>query len=69
MPRLSRRARVLGSAGVLVAAAAMATLGFTAGHAAGASDRPQLAAPSPAASTTQLTTLSLSEVRGHKPLP
>jgi hypothetical protein len=69
LPRLSRRALVLGSFGVLLAAVAMATLGFTAGHAVPATTGAQLAAPSPAVTTSQLTTLSLTDVRGHKPLP
>ncbi len=66
LPRLSRRALVLGSAGVLLAAAAMATLGFTAARPAPAAA--QVTATS-SASDGQLSTLSLTEVRGHKPLP
>jgi hypothetical protein len=69
LPRLSRRALVLGSFGVLLAAAAMATLGFTTGHAVTTRPGSQLAAPTSSATPDQLTTLSLSEVRGHKPLP
>jgi len=76
LPVLSRRARVLGSVGVLLAAAAMALLGFTAERAVPASAHDSVVAPSPAASSAaassssaQLTTLSLSELRGHKPLP
>jgi hypothetical protein len=63
-PRLSRRAWVLGSVGVLVGAAAMATLGFTA-------ERPVPATPAAAHSSSapdQLETLALTDVRGHKPL-
>jgi len=69
LPRLSRRALALGSAGVLLGAVAMATLGFTTGHAMPTPPGSPLAAPSSAATTSQLTTLSLTEVRGHKPLP
>jgi hypothetical protein len=76
LPVLSRRARVLGSAGVLIAAAAMALLGFTAERAVPAAAHSPVVAPSPSSpsastssSSGQLTTLSLSELRGHKPLP
>jgi hypothetical protein len=63
IPRLSRRALVLGSAGVLVGAVGLAALGFTSQHA------PQAAATHTAThGADQLTTLSLTEVRGHKPL-
>jgi hypothetical protein len=63
IPRLSRRALVLGSTGVLVGAVGLAALGFTSQHA------PQAAAtPSATHAAGQLTTLSLTEVRGHKPL-
>jgi hypothetical protein len=67
LPRLSRRALVLGSAGVLAAAAAMATLGFTAAKPLPASGA-ELAASTPSAPAGQLTTLSLTEVRAHLPL-
>lgn len=68
LPRPSRRTLALGSVGMLAGAVAMAVLGFTAGHATGSSST-RVAAPTPSASTEQLTTLSLSEVRAHKPLP
>ncbi len=52
---------MLGSIGVLAAAAVLATLGFTAGHRQGA---PQAAKVTPTASpTVQLPTFSLSEER------
>lgn len=69
LPRLSRRATVLGSAGVLAAAVVAAVLGFAGGHAVPATSGSELAAPTPSATAGQLGTLSLSEVRGHEPLP
>jgi hypothetical protein len=72
LPRLSWRARLLGGAGVLVAAAAMATLGFTGARPASPSVGPgpaaAVASPTPSGSADQLETLSLTEVRGHRPL-
>ena len=68
LPRLSRRALVLGSAGVLLAATAMAALGLTAESPVDAAHPARVAAPSSSAAPGQLSTLSLSEVRGHKPL-
>jgi hypothetical protein len=63
IPRLSRRALVLGSAGVLASAVALAALGFTSQQTPA-----PVAATSAAHSAGQLETLSLAEVRGHKPL-
>lgn len=63
-PRLSRRARVLGSIGVLASAVGLAALGFTSEHTPARAG----ATPSAGPHASQLTTLSLTEVRGHKPL-
>jgi hypothetical protein len=65
-PRLSRRAWLLGTVGVLVGAAAMATLGFTAERPVQAT--PAVAVAHPTSTPGQLDTLALTDVRGHKPL-
>lgn len=68
LPRPSRRAIVLGSAGVLAAAIVMGALGFTAALPGQAVPAHAAVSPSPHVAGDQLQTLSLTEVRGHEPL-